>query len=124
MATTKLYQQDVNIKEWDATITKITENGIYLDRTAFFPEGGGQSCDLGTIAFAGALIDVTDVQEDGDDVVHSLSSTHGLTEGASVHCCLDWDRRFDNMQRHCGEHILSGIFYQECGGVNRGFHMG
>ena len=124
MATTKLYQQDVNIKEWDATITKITENGIYLDRTAFFPEGGGQSCDLGTIAFAGALIDVTDVQEDGDDVVHSLSSTQGLTEGASVHCCLDWDRRFDNMQRHCGEHILSGIFYQECGGVNRGFHMG
>ena len=97
MATTKLYQQDVNIKEWDATITKITENGIYLDRTAFFPEGGGQSCDLGTIAFAGALIDVTDVQEDGDDVVHSLSSTQGLTEGASVHCSLDWDRRFDNM---------------------------
>ena len=124
MATTKLYQQDVNIKEWDAKIVKITENGIYLDRTAFFPEGGGQSCDLGTIAFAGALIDVTDVQEDGDDVVHSLSSTQGLTEGASVHCSLDWDRRFDNMQRHCGEHILSGIFYQECGGVNRGFHMG
>jgi alanyl-tRNA synthetase len=45
-------------------------------------------------------------------------------EGQNVHCILDWNRRFDNMQRHCGEHILSGIFYARCGGVNRGFHMG
>ena len=130
MNTTKLYQSDVYTKEWDAEVTRVTEDGIYLGRTAFFPEGGGQSCDLGTIQIiddagaAGPVLQVTDVQEDGADVVHRLVSYEGLTEGCRVRCSLDWARRFDNMQRHCGEHILSGIFYQECGGVNRGFHMG
>ena len=130
MDTTKLYQSDVYTKEWDAEVARVTENGIYLDRTAFFPEGGGQSCDLGTMQIiddtgaAGPILQVTDVQEDGDDVVQRLASYEGLAEGCCVRCRLDWARRFDNMQRHCGEHILSGIFYQECGGVNRGFHMG
>ena len=128
MNTTKIYQSDVYTKEWDAEVTRVTEDGIYLDRTAFFPEGGGQSCDLGTMQIidgaAGSVLQVTDVQEDGDNVVHRLASYEGLTEGCRVRCRLDWARRFDNMQRHCGEHILSGIFYQECGGVNRGFHMG
>ena len=49
MGTTKLYQSNVYTREWDATVTKITENGIYFDQTAFFPEGGGQSCDLGIV---------------------------------------------------------------------------
>lgn len=136
MCTTKLYQTDVYLKEWDAEVVKVTEKGIYLDRTAFFPEGGGQSCDLGTIQILDAgdgtnrILQVTDVQEDGENVVHSVATgadgapAAELTAGCRVRCALDWPRRFDNMQRHCGEHILSGIFYQECGGVNRGFHMG
>jgi len=133
MSTTKLYQKDVYTREWDAEVTKVTEDGVFLDRTAFFPEGGGQSCDLGTMQVldadgtaCAAPLQVTDVQEAGDDVVHRVSAPDaaGLTPGCRVRCSLDWQRRFDNMQRHCGEHILSGIFYQECGGVNRGFHMG
>ncbi|MDD4200130.1 MAG: alanyl-tRNA editing protein [Eubacteriales bacterium] len=135
MSTAKLYQQNVYIKEWDTEIESINENGVYLCSTAFFPEGGGQSCDIGSLAPAGedtdrsaALYKITDVQEDGDDIVHKIvcddGSTFELKAGDKVHCTLDWDRRFDNMQRHCGEHILSGIFYRECGGVNRGFHMG
>ncbi|MDO4518046.1 MAG: alanyl-tRNA editing protein [Bacillota bacterium] len=141
MNTNKLYQDDRYIKEWNATIVDIKENGIYLDSTAFFPEGGGQSCDRGTISMeigknkkkqVFKTLHVVDVQEDGENVVHYLDSSDvrdgefpfGLKVGDQVHCQLDWDRRFDNMQRHCGEHILSGIFYQECGGVNRGFHMG
>lgn len=126
MYTTKLYQQNVYTREWDAKIVKITENNVYLDQTAFFPEGGGQSCDTGKAVLDGTdkVFTVTDVQEEGSDVVHTLSSAEGLKEGDVLHCSLDWDRRFDNMQRHCGEHILSGIFYRECGGVNRGFHMG
>ena len=129
MGTTKLYQADVYTAEWDAAVTRVTEEGFYLDQTAFFPEGGGQSCDLGTVqVYSGDLpgdpLAVTDVQEDGEDVLHRTSSLEALREGCRVHCRLDWPRRFDNMQRHCGEHILSGIFYQECGGVNRGFHMG
>lgn len=132
--TTKLYQEDVYIKEWDAKIVSIepVDDALYdviLDRSAFFPEGGGQSCDLGTI---GSLT-VIDVQEKDDEVVHRVKTgSEGDPSGDttipatsnSVHCALDWDRRFDNMQRHCGEHILSGIFYARCGGVNRGFHMG
>ena len=135
MGTTKLYQSDVYMKEWDAMVTDVTDHGFYLDQTAFFPEGGGQSCDLGTIQIigeggaAGSLLQVTDVQEDGEEVVHRAVTAAGdaaseLQAGCRVRCTLDWSRRFDKMQRHCGEHILSGIFYQECGGVNRGFHMG
>lgn len=152
--TTKLYQNDVYLKEWDARVASIKAvegsdkssedperkgNGniyeIVLDRSAFFPEGGGQSCDIGTIAG----LKVIDVQEDGDEVVHrAVASSDEAPDGKDasdaagpvpgdgdeVHCEIDWDRRFDNMQRHCGEHILSGIFYARCGGVNRGFHMG
>ncbi len=130
--TARLYQQDVYIKEWDAQITSVTAAGepagdagsglfhVTLDQTAFFPEGGGQSCDLGFIG----PYRVTDVQEDGEEVIHTVSADGELQCGEQLHCTLDWPRRFDNMQRHCGEHILSGIFYARCGGVNRGFHMG
>ena len=134
MKTTRLYQQDRYIKEWDAQITSVTEdNGsliVTLDKSAFFPEGGGQSCDLGMMGD----YEVIDVQEKDEEVYHKVKPAEGensadgkpapLQEGDAVHCVLDWVRRFDNMQRHCGEHILSGIFFALFGGVNRGFHMG
>ncbi len=126
MTVRKLFQEDVYIKNWDAVITRETacDDGtakLWLDQTAFFPEGGGQSCDLGHIGD----MKVLDVQEDGQEVVHTVA-TDGNTPrvGDTFTCELDWDHRFDNMQRHCGEHILSGIFFDLFGGVNRGFHMG
>lgn len=129
MKTTRLYQSDRYIKEWDAQITSISQNGdnliITLDRSAFFPEGGGQSCDTGTMG----AYRVIDVQEKDQEVYHTVKAGFDiigtpLNVGDTVKCTLDWDRRFDNMQRHCGEHILSGIFFAMFGGVNRGFHMG
>jgi len=135
MSTTKLYKNDRYLKEWNAVITSIENSGetsiIRLDRTAFFPEGGGQSCDTGYIG----PYRVIDVQEDGEDVIHKVQPDNkpdtasqcadiSLKPGDTVPCSLDWHRRFDNMQRHCGEHILSGIFHSLFGGVNRGFHMG
>lgn len=129
MKTTKLYQTDTYIKSWDAVITSVKKNEkddgsltITLDRTAFFPEGGGQSCDTGYMNGARVI----DVQESADEVYHTVlcSDPATLSAGSPVKCSLDWDRRFDNMQRHCGEHILSGVFYDLFGGVNRGFHMG
>ena len=141
MKTTRLYQQDRYIKEWDAQITSVTEDDgsliVTLDKSAFFPEGGGQSCDLGMMGG----YEVIDVQEKDEEVYHRVKPSSNeqtcaegensagrkpapLQEGDTVHCVLDWDRRFDNMQRHCGEHILSGIFFALFGGVNRGFHMG
>lgn len=130
MNTTKLYQKDVYIKNWTADITSAAKSEkhddqyiLTLDRTAFFPEGGGQSCDLGTIG----TYQVIDVQESDNEVYHTIKITNSEvipTAGTQVTCSLDWDRRFDNMQRHCGEHILSGLFFDLFGGVNRGFHMG
>ncbi len=136
MKTTKLYQQDRYLKNWTAEITSVQSSDeipgqftLTLDQTAFFPEGGGQSCDTGMIEICGTAFKVTDVQEDGDHVIHTVAapsdgSLPELSAGTAVSCSLDWDRRFDNMQRHCGEHILSGIFFSLFGGVNRGFHMG
>ncbi len=136
--TELLFRQDVDLKECDSRILEIMEGAdasavrkgegalVILDRTVFFPEGGGQSCDLGLLKnnADGIAVEVTDVFEEDGIVYHRVSSGAGLAAGDSVHCVLNWQRRFDNMQRHCGEHILSGIFFREYGGVNRGFHMG
>lgn len=125
MNTVKLYQQNVYLKEFDAKITSISKDGedivVTLDQTAFFPTGGGQSCDMGYIN----QFEVTDVYEQEGQIYHRLKSdSEAPAAGDTVSCRIDWSRRFDNMQRHCGEHILSGMFYREYGGVNRGFHMG
>ena len=132
--TEKIYEKDSSVFAFDAVVLGCGEKDgkfhIVLDRTAFFPTGGGQSCDLGMMGG----YEVIAVQEKDEEVYHKVKPAEGensadgkpapLQEGDAVHCVLDWGRRFDNMQRHCGEHILSGIFYARCGGVNRGFHMG
>lgn len=130
MQTIRLFKEDVYKKEASAKVTSVAERDgktiVTLDRTIFFPTGGGQTCDLGTIAG----IPVVDVYEYEDEIYHQLegggtAAAHpALATGDEVALELDWARRFDNMQRHCGEHILTGIFYREWGGINRGFHMG
>ena len=135
--TKKLFQEDVYKRECESIITEVRGTGttedpflLVLDQTIFFPTGGGQPCDLGTIGG----ISLTEVFGEGGEVFHRLlpfqntgndpAPTSAWKAGDKASCLLDWDRRFDHMQRHCGEHILSGIFFRECGGVNRGFHMG
>lgn len=120
MSTVKLYQQDVYMKECTAQVLSIEDDLVLLDQTVFFPVGGGQSCDLGTINGQ----KVTEVFEKDDLVYHRLEKPFTLETGQQAECSIDWERRFDNMQRHCGEHILSGICFREFGGINRGFHMG
>ncbi|MEG0919054.1 MAG: alanine--tRNA ligase-related protein [Anaerovoracaceae bacterium] len=119
LETKKLYQEDVYLKETSATVTNIKGDLIYLDQTLFFPTGGGQTCDEGFIN----NIEVIDVNEEGNLVSHKVKSNN-FKIGDTVTLKLNWEKRFDNMQRHCGEHILSGIFHKLYGGVNRGFHMG
>lgn len=120
MNTSRIYQKDVYLRSFTASVTSVDDNIVTLDQTAFFPEGGGQSCDLGTINGFRVL----DVQESDGEIFHTLEDSHTLKAGDAVSCELDWERRFLNMQRHCGEHILTGVIYREYGGVNRGFHMG
>jgi len=126
MSTKKLFEDNVYKKETDAKLLSVCskKNGITmltLDQTIFFPEGGGQSCDIGFIDDNPVLY----VNEENGDIVHLVKTNFtSFKVGDTVHCTLDWSHRFDNMQRHCGEHILSGMFHREYGGVNRGFHMG
>ena len=125
MNTVRLYQKNVYLKEFNAKITSLSREDkdiiVTLDQTAFFPTGGGQSCDTGILAG----FEVTDVYEADGQIFHRLSceaTADNIREGAAVSGHINWERRFDNMQRHCGEHILSGMFFREYGGVNRGFH--
>lgn len=125
MRTKRLFRDDVYLRNSFSKITSVTENNektlITLAETIFFPTGGGQSCDSGKINGFG----VTDVYELEGEIYHQVDCPpEEFHEGDDVALELDWNRRFDNMQRHCGEHILSGIFYRKFGGINRGFHMG
>ena len=125
MKVKRLFKENVYLKECSANVTSVSQIGdkalVTLDRTIFFPTGGGQSCDIGSMSG----IDVVDVYERDNDIYHQIScSLKEIKPGDSVNLSIDWEHRFDNMQRHCGEHILSGIFFREFGGVNRGFHMG
>ena len=125
MNTMKLYNDNVYLSECTATVTDVTEKGVILDRTIFFPEGGGQSSDIGTLINSSdeTTYPVTHASETGDTIIHEISN-HNLQVGDKVICRINWPHRFDNMQRHCGEHLLSGAMYKLFGGVNRGFHMG
>ena len=125
MNTIKLYNDNVYLSECTATVTDVTEKGVILDRTIFFPKGGGQSSDIGTLINSSDenTYPVTHASESGDAIIHEISN-HNLQVGDKVICRINWPHRFDNMQRHCGEHLLSGAMYKLFGGVNRGFHMG
>lgn len=122
MQTRKLYYEDCHLAVFSATVTDCqeAESGwlITLDATAFYPEGGGQACDLGTLGDARVL----DVREQGEQVVHLCDRP--LEVGSTVEGRLDWQRRFDLMQQHSGEHILSGIVCSAYNCSNSGFHVG
>ena len=120
MATEKLFYKDSFLAEFTANVISCEEGekgfAVVLDKTAFYPEGGGQSCDTGILGDA----KVTDVQEIGEEVVHYCDKTVcGAVTGK-----IDWQRRFDLMQQHTGEHILSGVICGKYGANNVGFHIG
>ena len=118
----KLYYADSHLKEFSATVTGCREAkggwAVTLEATAFYPTGGGQNCDLGTLGGANVL----DVKEQGEKIVHLCDKA--LEVGTTVTGCLDWQRRFDHMQQHSGEHIVSGLIHGKYGYHNVGFHMG
>ncbi len=121
MPTEKLYYQDAYLREFDAQIiNKTSLSGgnfaVVLDRTAFYPEGGGQPCDLGMLNDT----PVIDVRTVNDEIVHTTDGDPG--EGP-VLGRIDWPRRFDHMQQHSGEHILSGILLANYQAENVGFHL-
>lgn len=122
MSTRKLYYEDSHLTEFSAVVTSCDSAkkgwAVTLDATAFYPEGGGQACDLGTLQDA----EVVDVQEKEGKILHFC--TCPLEIGQTVTGRIDWQRRFDLMQQHSGEHIVSGIVCSRYGFHNVGFHVG
>lgn len=119
--TERLYEKDSYCRSFDTTVVSCEEkDGFYyvvLDRTAFFPEGGGQAPDSGKINGAQVL----DVQIENDIIIHKTKDAVPVGEDAK--CEIDWDIRFARMQSHAGEHIVSGIVNSLFGYSNVGFHM-
>ena len=122
METVKLYYQDAFLRTFDAVVTDCVPDKkhwlVTLDRTAFYPEGGGQGADHGTLGDAQVL----DVHEKEGVIRHSCDKP--LTVGATVSGVIDWARRFDHMQQHSGEHIVSGMLCSAFHCDNVGFHLG
>ncbi len=122
--TEKLYYQDSHIKEFDAQVVSCEWNekkGFYeviLDRTAFFPEGGGQYADTGLLGG----VKVEDAREREAEVLHLVKEP--LEPGTQVHGIIDYEDRFSKMQQHTGEHIVSGLVHKTFGYDNVGFHLG
>ena len=122
METVKLYYENAFLREFDAQVLACRPQGkkwlVILDQTAFYPEGGGQPADHGVLGGA----KVTDVHERDGVILHTCD--RALPEGETVHGEIDWPRRFDHMQQHSGEHIVSGMLCAAYNCDNTGFHLG
>lgn len=122
MQTQKLYEQDAFLSTFTATVVSCMRRrddyAVILDRTCFFPEGGGQWADHGTLNNS----PVTDVQIVEDEILHYCEAP--VEKGTEVIGVIDWSRRFDQMQQHSGEHIISGILCSRHHCHNVGFHIG
>ncbi len=120
--TGRIYERDAYCRAFEAVVVSCAECeggfAVELDATAFFPEGGGQAADVGRLADA----TVQDVQIVDDRILHYVDKA--LAVGASVRGEIDWDTRFLRMQKHTGEHIVSGIVHRLYGYDNVGFHLG
>lgn len=122
MQTRKLYYEDCHLTQAISRVCaceKVADGWeIVLDATVFYPEGGGQACDVGTLGG----VRVRDVRGRGEQIMHLCDAP--LEVGAEVLGCIDYARRFHLMQQHSGEHIVSGIIHARYGYHNVGFHMG
>ena len=119
----KLYYRRPYVKSFEAVVTdcRTGKNGrfqVTLDRTGFYPEGGGQPGDTGSLG----SVKVLDVHEKAGEIIHETDGP--LEAGTAVTGTIDWERRFGYMQNHSGEHIFSGLVHKKYGFDNVGFHMG
>jgi alanyl-tRNA synthetase len=121
----RLYYTDSYLRRFTAQITGRSGDGltVFLDRTAFYPTSGGQPFDTGSIGGA-AVLEVAELEEAGEDgrIAHRLAAP--VDDAAAVECEVDWPRRFDHMQQHTGQHLLSAVFEELFGLRTVSFHLG
>lgn len=124
--TELLYHTDAYLQEFDATATAVLseERAVILDRTAFYPGGGGQPCDFGSLTINGVIYVVDRVKKQGDDVMHFLGGTSPLPAvGSASHGTLDWVRRYKLMRTHTALHVLCGTVFRDYGALVTGGEM-
>ena len=119
MGTERLYYTDCYLADFDAEVVRTEKDGavVYLDRTAFYPASGGQPHDLG---LCGGM-PVTGVIDQDEEIAHVLGAP---ISAGRVECSIDWPRRYDHMQQHTGQHLLSAAFVAQCGFRTVSFHLG
>ena len=120
--TDRIYYTEPSCRSFEATITRLCEHdgrpAVVLNRTAFYPTSGGQPFDTGRLGSVGVIETV----DDGDDILHVVSEP--MPAGVAVKGEIDWPRRFDHMQQHTGQHVLSAAFDRLIENRTTGFHMG
>ncbi len=124
--TELLYQIDSYLKEFDANLLSIVEEerAVILDRTAFYPGGGGQPCDVGTLKVGDVIYPVGKVKKQGDQVLHFLGGDEPLPSiGSIARGTLDWERRYKLMRTHTALHILCGTIFRDYGALVTGGNM-
>ena len=120
--TKHLYQTDSYLREFDAVVTAVDGQAVALDRTAFYPGGGGQPHDLGLLTWDEGSSAVTRVKKQGDTVWHTLDGDAPPT-GTPVHGVLDWGRRYRLMRTHTALHVLCGVVWRDYGASVTGGNM-
>ncbi|MFQ5769768.1 MAG: alanyl-tRNA editing protein AlaXM [bacterium] len=122
--TELLYQTDSYLREFDAKVEKVTDQGVVLDRTTFYPGGGGQPADTGTLTTPdGMNHHVVDLRRIEGKVIHLLEGESRPAVGTGVHGLVDWDRRYRLMRTHTAMHILCGVIWRDYGAQVTGGNM-
>ncbi|MDX9990413.1 MAG: alanyl-tRNA editing protein [Anaerolineales bacterium] len=124
--TELLYQTDAYLKEFRAVVRAVDEaaRAIVLDRSAFYPGGGGQPCDYGQISLDGVVYPLTSVKKAGADVLHFLGGDVPLPAvGATISGTIDWERRYKLMRTHTALHVLCGTVFRDYGAQVTGGNM-
>lgn len=127
MNTQVLYLEDSYLKEWDAEVIGLLENNpkqIILNKTAFYPLGGGQPNDEGGIIVGSEKIKVINVKKAEGKIIHELEKDVAIKAGDKIHCLLDWQRRYKLMRMHTAAHVLSAIINQQTQALITGNQLG
>jgi misacylated tRNA(Ala) deacylase len=118
-----LYMDDSYLREFRANVARADGMNVILDRTAFYPQGGGQPGDIGTIEVGGTVFNVVNARKENGMIIHELDA-QGLAEGDEVSCAVDWQRRYALMRMHTAAHLLSSVIHKKTGALVTGKQLG
>jgi Ser-tRNA(Ala) deacylase AlaX len=123
--TKMLYLEDSYMKDCDAMVSSVSDGkNVVLDKTVFYPRGGGQPSDTGKMIVSGRELRVLNVMKKDGQIIHELEQDAGLKSGDRVHCVLDWERRYRLMRMHTAAHVLGSTMHRELGVLITGNELG